>query len=210
MSINSKTRPKGSTKPEKTPTVHFHILLDRSGSMEPLRADVIGGYNNFIAEQTKVSGKARATLVQFDSQDPQEMLLKAVRGDRVPAPTESTFVPRGDTPLLDATAALIETVRGRATTRKTLGKLTEEIVFVTVTGGEENQSTHTILQDVQKLVKAGKENGWNFVYLGADLDAYADAARLVRRDGLGTKMDRRRRRGRDDVEEPFEGFRHVA
>lgn len=178
MPINSKTHPKSSTKPEKTPTVHFYILLDRSGSMESMRADVIGGYNNFIAEQTKVSGKARVTLVQFDSQDPQEVLLNAVRLERVPSLTENTFVPRGGTPLLDATAALIEAVRGRETTRKTLGKTAEEIVFVTVTDGEENQSTHTSLQDVQKLVKAGKENGWNFVYLGAGLDAYADASRL--------------------------------
>ena len=50
-------------------TTHFYILLDRSGSMESMKSDVIGGYNAFITEQQTVKGKAKVTLVQFDSQE---------------------------------------------------------------------------------------------------------------------------------------------
>lgn len=178
MSTQNKNQSGRTSRPKRVPTVHFYILLDRSGSMESMRTDVIGGYNNFINEQRSKPGKARVTLVQFDSQEPQETLLEAVRLERVPELTATTFVPRGGTPLLDATAMLIESVRGRASVRKTLGKPAEEIVFVTVTDGEENQSVRTRLEDVTRLVEAGKEEGWNFVYLGAGLDAYGDAARL--------------------------------
>jgi Mg-chelatase subunit ChlD len=165
-------------RPRRTRTVHFYILLDRSGSMESMRSDVVGGYNNFIAEQRGLHGRARVTLVQFDSQDPQEVLLDAVRIERAPDLAAATFVPRGGTPLLDATAMLVESVRGRLAVRKTLGRVEEEIVFVTVTDGEENQSVRSSLEDVRNLVDAGRKDGWNFVYLGAGLDAYGDATRL--------------------------------
>ena len=65
------------------PRPHFYVLLDRSGSMESMRADVIGGFNNLLAEQQADGADARLTLVQFDSQDPQELLADAVRIDRV-------------------------------------------------------------------------------------------------------------------------------
>ena len=178
MTTNSKKQTGRPGQSGRTSTVHFYILLDRSGSMESMRNDVIGGYNNFINEQRSNPGKARVTLVQFDSQDAQEVLLESVRLEKVPALTERTFVPRGGTPLLDATASLIESVRGRASVRKTLGKPSEEIVFVTVTDGEENRSVRTRLEDVTRLIESGKEEGWNFVYLGAGFDAYGDAARL--------------------------------
>lgn len=168
---------RGSTR-RRPRTVHFYILLDRSGSMESMRADVIGGYNNLLREQRAAHGDARITLVQFDSQNPQETLLEAARLADARDLDQDTFVPRGGTPLLDATARLIETARGRASTRKALGRSTEEIVFVTVTDGEENQSTRYRLEHVRRLVEAGKADGWNFVYLGAGLDAYGDAARL--------------------------------
>jgi len=178
MSAQNTPKTGRASRSKKAPTVHFYILLDRSGSMESMRADVIGGYNNFIEEQRKTAGKARVTLVQFDSQDAQEVLLDAVRLERVPELTADTFVPRGGTPLLDATASLVESVRGRLAVRATLGKPAEEIVFVTVTDGEENQSVRNRLEDVRRLVESGKADGWNFVYLGAGLDAYGDAARL--------------------------------
>lgn len=161
-----------------TPTVHFYILLDRSGSMESMRSDVIGGYNGFIAGQRNTSGQARVTLVQFDSQDDQELLLDAVSLDRVPELTAETFVPRGGTPLLDATATMIESIHGRRAVRRVLGRTPEEIVVVTVTDGEENQSSRYALRHVRRLVDAGKADGWSFVYLGAGLDAYGDAARM--------------------------------
>jgi Mg-chelatase subunit ChlD len=159
-------------------TVHIYILLDRSGSMESMRHDVVGGLNEFLEQQKNAPGRARVTLVQFDSQDPQETRLNAVRIANVPAFTAKDFEPRGGTPLLDATGTLIERALGREASRKLSGRTQEEVVFVTVTDGEENQSRHHNLESVRSLIAGASEAGWNFVFLGAGIDAYGDAQRL--------------------------------
>src|SRR5580765_2982032 len=105
-----------------TPRSHFYVLLDRSGSMESMRADVIGGFNNLLAEQQADGPDARLTLVQFDSQDPHEVLTDALRINRVRPLSERTFVPRGGTPLLDATGRIITKAAVREDQRATLGK----------------------------------------------------------------------------------------
>jgi hypothetical protein len=146
--------------------------------MESMRDDVVGGYNNFLDEHREGPGRSRITVVQFDSVDSQEVLADAVDVSRAPVLTRDTFTPRGSTPLLDATGKILESIHGRREVRRLLGKIEEEIVLVTVTDGHENQSRRYRLQDVQKLVEAGKAAGWSFVYLGAGMDVYADAARL--------------------------------
>lgn len=173
-----KPRQTPSAKPTPKKTVHYYILLDRSGSMESMRDDVVGGFNAFLDEQRRLEGRARVTLVQFDSQDPQETLLDAVSMGRVENLRPAQFCPRGGTPLLDATAKLVSTIHGRQASRKALRKTEEEIVFITVTDGEENQSRHASLAQVKALVDNAKELGWNFVFLGAGIDAYGDAERL--------------------------------
>jgi uncharacterized protein YegL len=165
----SKKRPK---------PVHFYILLDRSGSMDSMRSDVVGGFNAFLSEQQAQPGRAKVTLVQFDSQNPQEILLDAVSLANVSPLPEAAFQPRGGTPLLDATSELITRVLGRQAARRALGKREEEIVFITITDGEENSSRVATLEHVNALINSGKEHGWSFVFLGAGLDAYADAQRL--------------------------------
>src|SRR5690606_34951540 len=81
---------------------HFYVLLDRSGSMASMVDDVIGGFNQLIADQQADGPDARITLVQFDSQDPQEVLIDARRVSVSRPLSRATFVPRGGTPLLDA------------------------------------------------------------------------------------------------------------
>lgn len=200
MTTRTTTKKSGKKKPapKKPPrTVHFYVLLDRSGSMESMKNDVIGGFNDFLKQQREQEGRARMTLVQFDSQNAADTVCDAVALERVPLLSEDRFQPRGGTPLLDATAALIERVLGRQAKRRALGKSDEEVVFLTITDGEENQSRRTSLEEVQKLVGSGKEAGWNFVFLGAGLDAYADARLLgydeasvqaFDADGEGAKM----------------------
>jgi hypothetical protein len=158
-----------------TPTTHLYVLLDRSGSMEAMRADVIGGFNHLIAEQQAAGDDARLTLVQFDSQDPQEVLVDAKRIGRARPLTMRTFVPRGGTPLLDATGRLIHRASVREQERLILGKKPELVTVVTITDGEENQSTSYTRDAITKLVTAKQEAGWTFAFLGAGLDAYAEA-----------------------------------
>lgn len=159
---------------EQTPT-HIYLLLDRSGSMASMASDVIGGFNAYLDEQRAAPGEARMTLVQFDSQDPQEVLVDAARLSRVRHLSPRTFQPRGGTPLLDATGRLIARAAIRAEERRQLGKRTEEIIFVTITDGHENQSREYSKAAIARLREEKEAAGWTFVYMGAGFDAYGEA-----------------------------------
>ena len=161
-----------------TPRLHLYVLLDRSGSMESMRDAVIAGFAELLAEQklsVAVSGgpEPRLTLVQFDSEDPAEVVLDAVRLRHARPLDSETFVPRGGTPLLDATASLIGRADRRVDRRHREGRRPEAIVVVTITDGHENASRRARLADVIATVDARKAQGWTFAYLGATLDAYA-------------------------------------
>jgi hypothetical protein len=164
--------------PSHQTTTHIYFLLDRTGSMASMAADVIGGFNGFLASQRNVPGFARMTLVQFDTVDPFEILADGVALSHVPELTAGTFQPRGGTPLYDATAQLIARAAGRAEERRALGRPAEDIVFVTFTDGEENSSVRYTRRDVLTMVKAHEEQGWTFVFLGAGLDAYAEGGAI--------------------------------
>ena len=161
------------------PRPHFYVLLDRSGSMETMRADVIGGFNNLLAEQQDSKrgggGDARLTLVQFDSQDPHEVLVDGARITKVRPLSDRTFVPRGGTPLLDATGRVMTMASVREQQRATLGKRPEVITIITITDGHENQSREFSIRDIRRLVKEKEAHGWSFAYMGANLDAYGEA-----------------------------------
>jgi hypothetical protein len=127
---------------------------------------VIGGFNAFIEAQRADGHDARVTLIQFDTGDPEDVVLDRVRIDRVPLLTEATFVPRGGTPLFDATGLIIARAQRRAERRAKAGKRAEDIMVVTITDGEENSSRQLTGAD------------WTFVYLSAAIDAYADATAI--------------------------------
>ncbi len=157
------------------PNTHLYILLDRSGSMESMKADVIGGFNRLLADQLAAGDDARITLIQFDTNDPEEVLLNGTKLSTARPLSGATFVPRGGTPLLDATGRLIARATARADQRRVLGKRPEHLVLVTVTDGEENQSTQFSRADIKRLIAAKQELGWTFAFLGAGVDAYGEA-----------------------------------
>lgn len=169
---------------EPTPRLHLYVLLDRSGSMDAIRTDVIAGFNELLADQkaaaaTPGAGRApRITLVQFDTEAPNEVVLDAARLATARPLDLATYVPRGGTPLLDATADLIGKAAARVEQRRILGKRPESIVFVSITDGAENSSVRHSLRDVLALVDAKKREGWTFAFLNSTVDAYADAAKL--------------------------------
>jgi Mg-chelatase subunit ChlD len=162
---------------------HLYILLDRSGSMSSIANDVIGGYNTFLREQKKDGADARVTLVQFDSSNPQEVVAAGVPIAEMVELTSDTFLPRGSTPLLDATGKLIARARMNEELRQQNSLQAEEIVFVTITDGEENDSSEFTLAKIQKLIKKCEKDGWTFVFLSAALDAYGDAQRMGMKTG---------------------------
>ena len=79
---------------------HIAVILDRTGSMETIRDDTIGGFNVFLQEQKSQTGMASLTLVQFDTQDPYEVIHQWKPVNEVPELTRSSYVPRASTPLL--------------------------------------------------------------------------------------------------------------
>jgi len=163
---------------KKANRTHIYILLDRSGSMSSIANDVIGGFNQYMKQQKENGPDAKVTLVQFDSQDPQEVVVASAPIVEITDLTPETFVPRGGTPLFDATGLLIGRARVEAAAREATGLQKEDILFISVTDGEENQSSEYSLPQIKNLVKECEKSGWTFVFLSAALDAYGDAERI--------------------------------
>ena len=157
---------------------HIYILLDRSGSMSSIANDVIGGFNQMIKDQKANGPDAKVTLVQFDSQDPQAVIVAGAPIAEITDLTGETFIPRGGTPLLDATGLLIGRARVEAAAREATGLPKQDILFVSITDGEENESCEYSLSQIKKLFKECEKAGWTFVFVSAALDAYGDAQRI--------------------------------
>ncbi|MBI1338340.1 MAG: VWA domain-containing protein [Phycisphaera sp.] len=166
---------------------HIAFLLDRTGSMDAIRSDAIGGFNTFVDDQKKAPapgsgapgsgapGKCSFTLVQFDSENPQEVIHDMAPIDHVPQLTEKTYVPRAATPLLDAMGHLI------VNTGQRLANLPEHerpsrVIFVTLTDGQENASQEYDRRKIFEMIKHQREQyNWQFVFLAANQDAIATA-----------------------------------
>lgn len=154
---------------------HIHFILDRSGSMDSIRDDTIGGFNNFLKSQKTAPGEATMTLVQFDEQDPYEVIVDRKPVAQVKALTGSTFIPRAGTPLCDAVG------RGINELGKQLGDLPEEqrpekVAFVILTDGMENASREFNQAKVLEMIKHQTEKySWAFMFLGANIDAISVA-----------------------------------
>lgn len=153
---------------------HIAVLLDRSGSMESIRTDIVGGFNTFLAEQQKGEGEATLTLVQFDSQNPYEVLHDTQPIGLVPRLSTETFVPRGGTPLLDAMGRLVHDVEQKVGRLKR-GSRPEHVVLAIITDGQENQSQEFSREQVAGMLRKKEAAGWKVVFLSADLDAINDA-----------------------------------
>jgi hypothetical protein len=179
----------------KNDYTHISVILDRTGSMESIRDDTIGGFNTFFQDQKKLPGTATLTLVQFDTQDPYEVIHRFKPIQDVPELTHDTYVPRASTPLLDAMG------RGINDLEKSIADLKEEdrpskVVVVIVTDGQENSSREFRKDQIERMVKEKSEkNAWQFVFLSADLAAigdagevgiHADAMLLFKKDREGT------------------------
>lgn len=169
---------KSTPTPESSPIVHLYVLLDRSGSMAAMADDVIGGFNQLLADQQAAGADAIVTLVQFDNHDPAEVIADAVPIREMTPLDAATFQPRGSTPLLDATGRLLTRATSRALKLAADGVPAEEVVVVSITDGHENASCELSLAQVRALVEDRTKVGWTFVFLGAALDVYGEAGGL--------------------------------
>ena len=160
------------------------LLLDRSGSMQHLTHDLIGGFNQFLAEQQAKPGKARMSVVLFDGHDPFEVVVDAKRIGNVPELTTSTYGARGVTPLYDALGTLIETADRRIARRNESGRPAEDQLVLVFTDGLENASIRFDRARVFEMVKERQDDGgWTFVFMGANQDSYSTGGGLGFADG---------------------------
>jgi len=162
--------------------VKIWFLLDRSGSMQHLTDDVIGGFNQFLVDQSSKPGKARMTAVQFDGQDPFEIICDAQRVAKIPALTSDTYWARGVTPLYDAVGTLIERADARLARRAKEGRPVEDQLVLVFTDGLENASRRFERAQVFDLIKERMDTDWTFVFMGANQDSYAEGGKI----GLAT------------------------
>ncbi len=154
--------------------VHISLLLDRSGSMSAIADDIVGGFNEFLAEQRRADGLARVTLAQFDSEDPFEVVVDGVDLAQVRPLRRADYRPRGQTPLFDAAGRMICRIDAEVARRAGLGLLAEDQLVVIVTDGLENASREHTRAGVMQLIEERRARGWAFAFLGANQDAYAE------------------------------------
>lgn len=153
---------------------HITLILDRTGSMESIRDDTIGGFNAFLTEQQRQPGTVTLTLVQFDSQNSYEVLYNFTPIAAVVPLTRESYVPRASTPLLDAMGRGINEL-GAVLAGMAEDRRPQQIVFVVVTDGQENSSREFTKDQVSQMIRDRQQEDWQFVFLSADLDAVTDA-----------------------------------
>jgi|APSaa5957512622_1039677.scaffolds.fasta_scaffold43895_2 Mg-chelatase subunit ChlD len=161
---NNKTM---DTKLDKTDVV---ILLDRSGSMAACKSAHEEGIKGLITEQKKDDGIVNFTLIQFDGFDPCEVVYS-----RVPINTVGDIVlePRGSTPLLDAIGLCSNHVSSAIDNNEV-----DQVLVIIVTDGQENTSKEYSKSTIQTLIADKEKGNWTFLYLGANVDAFAEARGL--------------------------------
>lgn len=152
------------------------FILDRSGSMQGLEGDTIGGFNAMIKKQQKEPGEAFVSTVLFDDQT--EVLHDRVKVSDVQPMTEKEYYVRGCTALLDAIGGAIHHI-GNIHKYARPEDVPEHTLFVITTDGMENASRRYSAQRVKEMIRRQKEKyGWEFLFLGANIDAAKEAARF--------------------------------
>ena len=151
------------------------FILDRSGSMCGLEEDTIGGFNGMVKKQKESGEKVTITTVLFDDQ--VEIIHDRFPIDIIEPLTNREYYVRGCTALLDAVGSSIrkiENVQDHLPKKHRAGK----VIFVITTDGLENSSREYTYSKVKKLIEKKKKAGWEFLFLGANIDAGSEAEKI--------------------------------
>ena len=152
------------------------FILDRSGSMAGLETDTIGGFNAMIEKQKAEAGEAIISTVLFDNLT--EVIHDRLTLNRVPQLTRKEYYVRGCTALLDAVGGAIHHI-GNVHKYAREEDRPEKTLFVITTDGMENASRRYSYEKVKEMITRQKEKyGWEFLFLGANIDAAREAARF--------------------------------
>ncbi|MGH4117234.1 vWA domain-containing protein [Clostridium sp.] len=180
----------------KTNLTELVFILDRSGSMAGLEGDTIGGYNALLKKQKEEPGEAIVTTVLFD--DNYELLHDRINVKGIRPITEKEYFVCGCTALLDAIGKTINKI-GNVQRNTVEEERADKVMFVITTDGMENASNEFNYEKIKKMVEWQKKKyGWEFIFIGANIDAIATAAKFgissdraanYNADGEGTRLN---------------------
>src|SRR3990172_1491130 len=153
-------------------TVYIHYLLDRTGSMLRIKDATIEAFNGFLDSQKSSGDENTMTLTLFDSQS-IDTLYSATPVSAIPPLTSATYIPRSSTPLLDAVGRASAAALAHAASYSY-----DRRIFVIQTDGEENSSIEYTLVQVRDLIARMEADDWQIIFLGAGIDAFANARNM--------------------------------
>jgi hypothetical protein len=165
---------------------HISIIIDRSGSMEPIRHDAEGAINHFLSEQQKVEGDCSLLLADFDGEDPFHVIHDGPLGEF----GQYRLSPRGNTPLRDAVGRML-IVTGLRLEGLSEDYRPDKVIIVIQTDGQENASREYTWEQLTAKIKTQTEvYNWQFIFLGMGADSWDQGTRLgvqniVRSAGTG-------------------------
>ena len=149
------------------------FIVDRSGSMSGLESDTIGGFNSMIEKQKK-EGDGIVSTVLFSNDI--EILHDRVNLKDVGKMTSEEYYVTGSTALLDAVGGTIDRIKRTQTSQ--LENVPDVTLFIIITDGMENSSREYSYKKVKGMIEKQKEEGWDFLFLGANIDVAEEADRL--------------------------------
>lgn len=151
------------------------FILDKSGSMSGKEEDTIGGFNSVLDKQKQLDGAATVTTVLFD--DRIEVLHDRLDLHGVSPITKKDYFVEGSTALLDAIGFSILKIE-KAQQGLAAEYRAKQVMFTIITDGMENASRKFDLRSIRAMIEQKKELGWEFIFLGADIDAISAAQDL--------------------------------
>lgn len=152
------------------------FILDRSGSMSGLEEDTIGGFNAMIKKQQKeTDGAAVVSTILFNHTS--KVLHDRIALDKIEPLTEEDYQVGGSTALLDAVGDAVKHIKNVHKYAREEDR-PQKTIFIITTDGRENSSERFTYKEIKRLIERQKENGWEFIFLGANIDAPEVASHL--------------------------------
>ncbi len=163
------------------------FILDRSGSMAGLEDDTIGGFNGMLKKQQAEGEQVNVTTVLFD--DDFDVIHDRFPIDIIEPLTGKDYFVRGCTALLDAIGLTINKVENIQNHLPEAHKAAR-VLFIITTDGHENSSRQFSYPKIKRMIEAKKEIGWDFIFLGANIDAVTEASKMgISRDGVANYIN---------------------
>jgi len=158
--------------PKASPRTLVTFLLDRTGSMEPIRDDTIGAFNAYLESLQRGGEAIDFTFLQFDSMSIDKLYVAVPVGE-VPRLSRETYEPRASTPLIDAAYKTVKAVEEQLKEAPST-----KVVICFQTDGQENASTEHGWDELNALIKEKAALGWQFNFMGVGIDAYEQGGRM--------------------------------